>query len=430
MAGRRAEKEVNTNRIDPASVKRYWPGKAPDWAKALPAEEEEEAAAASQSSDEEGLEADKVAAPVILKKSDDPRLRRLAEAQAEVGGRDTALARRRDSSARVVEDGLRPDADELVGTRRGDDAEEEDEELIAARRQAVRDRLRKQQEAQPAADDELEEEEEDEEAGSSEYETDSEEEYGRQMLKPVFVPKSNRETIEERDALEKEEAEALVKHKHRLEDRKKETKEIVVERIRAEEAAARGAREGPKELGDIHTDDEEDEEAEYELWRQRELRRIRRDREEKEREIREGEERDMLKNMSAEERAAWERDHPKMDGEAPKKKWRFLQKYWHKGAFFQEASDNPYTDEHAENIFRRDYSNPTGEDKMDKTVLPKIMQVKNFGRRGRTKWTHLVNEDTTEFDNEIAPTADIRKKFVGKTAGTQDVFENPPRPVR
>ena len=56
----------------------------------------------------------------------------------------------------------------------------------------------------------------------------------------------------------------------------KETKEIVVERIRAEEAAARGAREGPKELGDIHTDDEEDEEAEYELWRQRELRRIRR----------------------------------------------------------------------------------------------------------------------------------------------------------
>ena len=49
-----------------------------------------------------------------------------------------------------------------------------------------------------------------------------------------------------------------------------------MERIRAEEAAARGAREGPKELGDIHTDDEEDEEAEYELWRQRELRRIRR----------------------------------------------------------------------------------------------------------------------------------------------------------
>ncbi len=64
-----------------------------------------------------------------------------------------------------------------------------------------------------------------------------------------------------------------------------------------------------------------------------------------------------------------------MDGEGPKKKWRFLQKYWHQGAFFQEASDNPYTDERTDTIFRRDYSNPTGEDKMDKTVLPKIMQV-------------------------------------------------------
>ena len=63
-------------------------------------------------------------------------------------------------------------------------------------------------------------------------------------------------------------------------------------------------------------------------------------------------------------------------------------------------------------------------------LVAAFLQVKNFGRRGRTKWTHLVNEDTTEFDNEIAPTADIRKKFVGKTAGTQDVFENPPRPVR
>ncbi len=37
-----------------------------------------------------------------------------------------------------------------------------------------------------------------------------------------------------------------------------------------------------------------------------------RDREEKEREIREGEERELLKNMSAEERAAWERAHPKV----------------------------------------------------------------------------------------------------------------------
>ena len=64
------------------------------------------------------------------------------------------------------------------------------------------------------------------------------------------------------------------------------------------------------------------------------------------------------------------------------------------------------------------------------TFILGCLQVKNFGRRGRTKWTHLVNEDTTEFDNEIAPAPDITKKFAGKTAGTQNVFEQPPKPVR
>ena len=33
---------------------------------------------------------------------------------------------------------------------------------------------------------------------------------------------------------------------------------------------------GPKEIGDIDTDDEKDEEAKYEQWKSRELRRIRR----------------------------------------------------------------------------------------------------------------------------------------------------------
>lgn len=37
-----------------------------------------------------------------------------------------------------------------------------------------------------------------------------------------------------------------------------------------------GHAQGPKEIGDIETDDEKDEEAEYEQWKSRELRRIRR----------------------------------------------------------------------------------------------------------------------------------------------------------
>ena len=47
-------------------------------------------------------------------------------------------------------------------------------------------------------------------------------------------------------------------------------------------------------------------------------------------------------------------------------------------------------------LFRRDFGQATLEDHFDKTVLPKVMQVKDFGRAGRTKYTHLVDQDTTE----------------------------------
>ncbi len=55
-----------------------------------------------------------------------------------------------------------------------------------------------------------------------------------------------------------------------------------------------------------------------------------------------------------------------------------------------------FVQDEEEDLFRRDFGQATLEDHFDKTVLPKVMQVKDFGRAGRTKYTHLVDQDTTE----------------------------------
>lgn len=61
----------------------------------------------------------------------------------------------------------------------------------------------------------------------------------------------------------------------RVAARAHETKEMVISRLKAEEEAAKAATEGPKEMGDIDTDDEKDQEGDYDSWRLRELQRIR-----------------------------------------------------------------------------------------------------------------------------------------------------------
>ena len=60
-----------------------------------------------------------------------------------------------------------------------------------------------------------------------------------------------------------------------------------------------------------------------------------------------------------------------------KRKWKFMQKYWHKGAYYQTGADDQFQEKDTDGIFGRDFSAPTGEDKFDKTILPKVMQVCN-----------------------------------------------------
>jgi len=45
-------------------------------------------------------------------------------------------------------------------------------------------------------------------------------------------------------------------------------------------------------------------------------------------------------------------------------------------------------------LHRRDYTEAT-ESTVDVSLLPEVMRVKNFGKRSRTKYTHLLDQDTT-----------------------------------
>ncbi|GIL49029.1 hypothetical protein Vafri_5515 [Volvox africanus] len=480
LAARTALEEADKGRVDKTRVKRYWPGKAPEWAEQQQLEEE---------APRERVRTE-VAAPVIVRRADDPRLARLQQSRG--ADREEALQERRQiRSAEIVRikrdrseepssdfgmegasdeeeeeeerghqlrrrharsDSEEPEAgqdeepalegdvpaDEMrrrVARRQArEKEEEEDEEAAARRRQAVRERLLQQQREeelrrQQQLHQEQQQEEEEEEEESSEYETDSDEDDGPggRLLKPVFVPKHARDTVVERVAIEEEEEKAVEKEKKRLESRKDETKAILAAQMELEAAAAAAAAAGPAGADDIDTDDEVDPVQAYEIWKARELRRIKRDREEREAAEREAAERERLKNMTEEERAAWEKANPKMVREpSPKAKWSFLQKYWHKGAYFQEAPDDTRGTVGTDDIFKRDFSSPTGMDKFDKSILPKVMQVKNFGRSGRTKWTHLLAEDTTQVEDDLysAVKDSIVRRRNEALAGAQ-VFNKP-----
>lgn len=125
-----------------------------------------------------------------------------------------------------------------------------------------------------------------------------------------------------------------------------------------------------------------------------------------------------IRNLTEEERRLEMRLNPKqITNKAIKGKYKFLQKYYHRGAFYMDREDE---------VFKRDFSQATLEDHFDKTILPKVMQVKNFGRSGRTKYTHLVDQDTTQFDSPwVSETAQNLKFHTSQAGGVKQVFDRP-----
>ncbi|XP_074281033.1 uncharacterized protein LOC141605977 [Silene latifolia] len=420
-----AIREKLRGKIGQTKVKRYWPGKAPDWAD----EAEEEADLRTSSSNRNRVSFEQAFPSDDINSVDDPRLRRLAETRA-IDRDEIRADHRRIRQAEIVSTAEDEAAEDAA-------AEEEDEDAVEEKRRRIRERLlklrREEERELPTVDEEEDEDgvaaEEDEDSEEeSEYETDSEEEEAnrRAMAKPVFVPKQERETIAERERLEAEERALEEAVKRKIAERKAETKQIVVEKIREDYEIQKSLIENEADIGDVDTDDEANEAEEYESWKAREIARIKRDREDRDAMIKEKEEIEKVRNMTEEERREWERKNPKSGpSSVPKQKWTFMQKYYHKGAFFQDDPDDSAGTMGSDEIYRRDFSAPTGDDKLNKTILPKVMQVKHFGRSGRTKWTHLVNEDTTDWTTPWANNDPLRSKYNAKMAGMNRPIAKP-----
>lgn len=122
--------------------------------------------------------------------------------------------------------------------------------------------------------------------------------------------------------------------------------------------------------------------------------------------------------MTDEERLAEDKMLGKMTQEEArlnKPKWVFMQKYYHKGVFYM---DEDSTKNNKEDVRNRDYASaPTLEDTVDKGRLPQVLQVRNFGKKGRTKYTHLLDQDTTVKGKErvdVRPDQQVMQSYLGK----------------
>lgn len=428
-------------------VQRYISGKRPDYAKTYSSSESESDdedfmvkqreqrryARASSSSEDGGKSANKSS-------TSDPRLKRLLAArlrtkeeaaeEEDEGGRERVRRHRRVQEPEVLSDGEEKKGEEAESDVEDDDDEESssssdedlDEEAIMRRRELMRQRAVTKAQIGVGQEEVMDKEEEksgpeeSEEEETEESETDSEEEEGAR-LKPVFVRAKDRLTIQER---EREDAKAKLAEREASkikDERRKQSHRMVEEEVRKTTMTEKATANDPMGLDQIITDDENDE-VEYEAWKVRELRRMKRDRDERDELAKDASEIDRLRLLTEDERRQESKLNPKtVTNKASKGKYKFMQKYYHRGAFFMHEE---------EGVYKRDISGATLEDKFDKTVLPKVMQVKNFGRSGRTKYTHLVDQDTTDFDAAWSQESGHNVKFQASHAGgMKQVFKKP-----
>lgn len=179
--------------------------------------------------------------------------------------------------------------------------------------------------------------------------------------------------------------------------RKAAADELVEEQIRKDLAARAAGKkhwdDDENSSSDVDTTDGLDEAAEEAAWRVRELKRLKRARaaiEERERELAEVERR---RNLTEEERRAEDEAYIAQQREEKdsRGKMSYMQKYFHKGAFFQEEAEKA-------GLLQRDIMGTRiADDVRNREALPEYLQrrdMSKLGKKGATKYRDMRSEDT------------------------------------
>ncbi|CZT13711.1 hypothetical protein WAI453_008124 [Rhynchosporium graminicola] len=270
---------------------------------------------------------------------------------------------------------------------------------IAAAKEAARIEEEKALKAKEEEGFVTEEEEDDseegseEESGSEEEESSEDEAPRRVLMRPTFIKKDKRNAIQGNKPEDTRTEDEIAAEE---EKRKKEAADEIVEEQIRKDIAARAA--GKKNWDDEEALDEVDDEdgvdpdAEYAAWKLRELKRIKREREAIEQREKELEEVERRKNLTEEERKREDdefiaKQKQERDG---KGKMEFMQKYYHKGAFYQDDAE-------AQGLGQRDIMGSRFADDVDRELLPQALQMRDMtklGKKGATKYKDLKSEDT------------------------------------
>lgn len=236
------------------------------------------------------------------------------------------------------------------------------------------------------------------EDGSSEEDESSEDEAPqRRFIAPTFVKKNQRNAMNKNSAPEKTAEEVAAEEERRRQEKADEMLQAQIEKDMAEKAAGRRAWDDDDEAisADVDDADDVDPEAERAAWKLRELKRVKREREVIEVAEKEREEVERRRNLSATEREAEDKEfiEAQQAEREGKGQMGFMQKYFHKGAFFQGEEG-----EAEEAAKRRDIMGARyADDAVNRELLPQYMQIRDMtklGKKGRTKYRDMKTEDT------------------------------------